>query len=883
MRDDTNTPEDGDVPAQPDVPSEEHVPGDGQVPPDGFEAGDVQAGRDVPEGGYAARPVDPPGQGSRGRDPGALTEAHATPVTEPSRWRKVGIGVGGFLLLCLIAFTVLYQRCGLHGCPDVDMLKGYMPDEASVVLDRNGDQITKLFVTQRTVVPIDSINKETQNAFVAIEDQRFWSHGGVDWKRVGGAMVKNVKSGGIEEGSSTITMQLARNVFPEKLPANQKTVWRKLGEARVARQIEGRYDKSQILELYLNQIYFGHGAYGLESAAQEYFGKHASDMTLAESATLAALPRAPSRLNPRSNPEGALEGRRLVLARMAAQGFITPGQQAEASDVKLKLRQRVAKSQDKAPYFVEAVRRILEDQLGDAIYTQGYTINTTLDLKMQAALEEELSKQLVAIESGRFGAFRHRTLASVQADSSERSTEGTEYLQGAGIIMEAATGDVLALTGGRDFDDSEFNRATQANRQPGSAFKPFVYAAALESGIPATHRLLDRPLRLVLDNARVWEPGNFDGSFAGAVTLRQALYQSRNVPTVRLSQEVGLSRVQRLAETMGMGRIPSNPSVVLGTFEVTPLQLTQAYGAFATLGSRPEARFVTEIKDREGGTVWSQAPQSDRVVDPAVAFLTTNILQDVVDRGTGTAVRAAGFRGAAAGKTGTTQDAADIWFVGFTPQLVGTVWIGFDKRQQVVRGGSGGVIAAPVWGRIMARVANPSAPWTAPGGVETRMVDAVGGVVGEGCPVQGATRSEYFLNGTAPQNICYGANFYTYGDSTGYDQLQAQDAGWWERMRTRFATEDSLAMALPPSQTDPIIEMDTIRQRMERERLAQPAPLGQPMQPRPSRVDTARRRPIRVDSQRPVRRDTVVRRDSIPPRPPDTLQVRIPPDTIRAG
>jgi penicillin-binding protein 1A len=817
-------------------------------------------------GAHEERPKDEPGQGSRGRDLDAHGKPLAGPVEHRSRWRRIGIGVGIFAAVCIVALSVLYMRCGLHGCPDVNMLKGYMPDQASVVLDRNGTEIAKLFVTRRTFVPIDSIPKETQNAFVAIEDQRFWTHGGVDWKRVVGALIRNVKSRGIEEGSSTITMQLARNIFPNQLPASQRTLWRKLGEAHVARQIEKRYTKSQILQLYLNQIYFGHGAYGIESAAQEYFGKHAHDLGLAESATLAALPRAPSKLNPRSDPAAALEGRKLVLQRMTDQGFITKEQADEAGGKKLKLRTRVAKSQDKAPYFVSAVRRLLEDQLGDAIYTQGYTIQTTLDLKMQSVLEQEMAKQLAAVESGAFGRFQHPSYSAARADTSADADEGTKYLQGAGIIMDARTGDVLALMGGRDYDDSEFDRATQAMRQPGSSFKPFVYAAALASGIPPTHRILDRPLRYVLDNGRIWEPGNYDGTYAGAVTLRQALYQSRNVPTVRLSTEVGLPRIQRLAENMGMGHIPSNPSVVLGTFEVTPMQLAEAYGAFATLGQRPEARFVQEVRDREGATVWSQSPQSDRVIDPAVAFLTTNILQDVVDRGTGTAVRRAGFRGAAAGKTGTTQDAADVWFTGFTPQLVGVVWMGFDKRQTIVRGASGGVIAAPVWGRIMARVAAPAGNWSPPSGVEQLTVDDVGDVVNAGCQVTGATHNEYFLNGTAPQNICYGANFYTYSDSLGYDQLQAQDPGWWERMKEKYLSpEDTMAMTvLPPAQTDTFVELDTASLRRQRDSVRLGTPLGTPVgKPVP-----------KPDSTVLPKRDTLVKKPDTIIRPPDTLLIR---------
>ncbi|HSJ09284.1 MAG TPA: transglycosylase domain-containing protein, partial [Longimicrobiales bacterium] len=361
------------------------------------------------------------------------------PVTGPQpveqrsrrRWmsrstrKRVLYGGGGALLLFLVAFTVLWQRCGLNGCPDVDMLKGYMPDEASVVMDRNGEEVAKLFVTRRTVVPVDSMPEHLLNAFVAIEDRRFWDHGGVDLRRVLGALATNVKSGSIEEGSSTITMQLARNVFPDKLPANQKTIWRKLGEARVARQIEGRYSKREIMELYLNQIYFGSGAYGIQAAADEYFAKSASALTLGESAMLAALPRAPSRLNPRANREAALEGRELVLRRMSEQGLISEGERAEAAEERLVLKDRKSETPEVAPYFVEAVRRQLEEQLGSALYTEGYTIHTTLDLGAQQVAEEQLTAQLTAMESGRFGSYPHTTYNAFHADTTRDATTET--------------------------------------------------------------------------------------------------------------------------------------------------------------------------------------------------------------------------------------------------------------------------------------------------------------------------------------------------------------------------------------------------------------------------------------------------------------------------
>ncbi|HEX2167703.1 MAG TPA: penicillin-binding protein 1A [Longimicrobiales bacterium] len=770
--------------------------------------------------------------------------------------RRALLAVGGLFLLGLVVLSVLWFRCGIHGCPDVDMLRGYMPDQASVVLDRDGEEVGKLFVTRRVVVPVDSMPQHLLDAFVAIEDRRFWDHGGVDWRRVLGALATNLKAGGIEEGSSTITMQLARNVFPEQLPASQQTITRKLGEARVAREIEDRYSKREIMELYLNQIYFGSGAYGIEAAAEEYFGKSAAQLDLAESAMLAALPRAPSRLNPRADREAALEGRALVLERMADQGLITGEERAEAAEAELVLNEGRLDAEEKAPYFVEAVRRQLEDELGSALYTQGYTIHTTLDLDMQVAAEEELKESLRAIESGRYGSFPHNTYAVIHSDTTRDRSEGTEYLQGAVVVMEASSGDVLALVGGRDFDDSQFNRATQAKRQPGSAFKPFVYAAALSAGYPPSHRLLDRPLRYMLDNNTVWEPRNYDGTFRGVVTMRQALTQSRNVPTVRLANEVGLSRVLGTAEQLGLEDLPSNPSVVLGTAEVTPVELTAAYAAFSTLGSKPEPRFVTRVVDTDGTVVWSQQPNAQRVIDSGVAFILTTMLQDVVNRGTGTGVRAVGFSGAAAGKTGTTQDAADVWFVGYTPELVGTVWIGFDERQRILRGATGGEIAAPIWGRIMERAGTGGGSWTPPAGVEQRTVDQMGSIVSEGCVPQGATYTEYFLSGTSAAGNCY-SDSYAYADTFGlpgdedwrYDPAELDTAdGWWERLRARVLGDDDSVTRGRPTGPDsvrpPVDPADPARDTATDPR--RPQPLGEPVRrdttPAPPDTSPAARR-----------------------------------------
>lgn len=773
---------------------------------------------------------------------------------------QIGLGAAGLLVAVVV---LLWFRCGWRGCPDVDLLKGYMPDEASVILDQDGQELGKLFLTRRVIVPLDSLPEHVPNAFVAMEDKRYWKHNGVDWRRVFGAAWKNVKELGIEEGSSTITMQLARNLFPEKLPANQRTLWRKIGEARVATLIEDKFSKEEILELYVNQIYFGNGAYGIEAAAQEYYGKPASKLSLAEAATLAAVPRAPSRLNPRSNLEESLVGRKVVLERMADQELITAQEAAEAAEQKLRLWQARMKTHERAPYFVEAVRRILEEQLGDAIYSEGYTIHTTLDIAMQKTVEEELTRQLTGIESGVYGRYRHTTYAVAKRDTVSNE-EGTPYLQAAAVFMDSRTGDVRALVGGRDYDDSQYNRATQAMRQPGSAFKPFVYAAAVAGGYPPSHRLMDRPFRLVLDRRTTWEPKNYDGGYSGVLTMRDALTYSKNIPTVRLAMDVGIDRVVQMAHQIGLeGRIPSVPSVVLGAAEVTPLSMTSAFSTFSTLGTNAKPRLITRVEDRDGTVVWSQEPNTARALDGAVAYIVTSMLKDVVDRGTGTGVRAAGFSGVAAGKTGTTNDAADVWFVGFTPRMVGTIWMGFDRRKTVLRGATGGELAAPVWGRVMRRAGERTGDWLMPHGVEMRLVDAMGNVYGDNCPIQIGTHHEYFMTGTAPLASCYANPMYTYTDSLGYpvDSL-AYDDGWWRRLRRRLFGSDTIVPSQPTAEIT-----DSVR------RPSEPRILGTPVS-RPA-IDTLRGRlrdSIRAvpDTTRRVRPDTIR---------PDTT--RPPPDTTR--
>jgi len=624
-----------------------------------------------------------------------------------------------FAVSLLIIATAAWETCTFDGCPDVSRLKGRTPDRASVVLDRNGKELGRLFQTRREAVSIDSLPDYVPRAFVALEDRRFWQHDGIDWIRIIGALRYNARSDDGLQGGSTITMQLARNLYPELLPPRERTVMRKVREMRVAMLLERVLTKREILELYLNQIYFGEGAYGIEAASREYFDKPASELTLTDVAVLAALPRAPSRNNPHTNPELAKEGRNLALSRMAAAGILPrdAARALRAADLAVVRDTTTARV---SPWFLEEVRTQLHTQLGDALYTRGYRVYSTLELETQEVLEEELARQAEVIESGRLGEYL----------GPEESA-----LEFAGVVLDPATGDVLAMVGGRDYAKSQFNRATRALRQPGSAFKPIVYAAALASGFSPLERLEDNPVQIVASDGAIWRPRNLSGDYDEEISMREALRLSRNVATVRLAQDVGLRRIANLAEQLGLRRrIPAYPSLPLGTVETTPLALTAAYATFATLGWRPRPRLVLRVEDQQGREVWRSESATTQVMDNQSAFLTVDLMRSVLDGGTGWRVREAGYWGPAAGKTGTSQDGADLWFSGFTPTRAATVWFGLDTRRAVVRGGTGEDVAAPVWGRVMRRILpDQTQNWSPPRGLVHVDVDWNGDILLDDC------------------------------------------------------------------------------------------------------------------------------------------------------
>jgi penicillin-binding protein 1A len=668
-----------------------------------------------------------------------------------------GFGVG-------VSYGAWSRACAGGNCPSIGVLEEYRPQQTAKVYAADGRLVTELGVQRRTVIPVGEIAPELRAAFLSVEDKRFYRHHGIDFWRIPGAIKANLLALGWAEGFSTITMQLARNVWEERI-GFEKVLRRKVREMRVAIELERTYSKDKILELYLNQILLGYGLYGVEAAAQAYFGKSARDLNVAEAALLAGVARYPGRYDPRKYPARAIARRNLVIGLMRNAGYLT-AEEAErwkAYPLQLSSRQDFG---EVAPYFVEWIRQQLYARFGRDLYQEGYRIYTTLDLDMQMAAERALANQLEAIESGTYGPFRHQTYQQY-VDSLERrglKSEGqvlTPYLQGALVTMEARTGYVRAMVGGRNFDESEFNRATQARRQAGSTFKPFVYAAAIRAGKPASYVINDEPISLMAqpNDSMPWEPQNYEGDFRGPMTLRRGLYLSRNLVAIRLGLELGAPAVVGEAVRYGISTpLPPYPSLFIGSASVIPLEMVSAYTAFATLGERAAPVGVLRVEDAAGNIVWQSQPRVDRVMDPEHMWIVTSLLQDVVDRGTAyNAVRAAGFRLPAAGKTGTTNDGTDVWFIGFTPELVTGVWIGFDAPQKIKANSAGGVLAAPAWTAFMSEVyqrRNPPAPWQRPEGLITREVDGTTGFLAtEFCP-RDVRYWEWFIPDTQPTEFC---------------------------------------------------------------------------------------------------------------------------------
>lgn len=646
--------------------------------------------------------------------------------------------------------------CRGNQCPSIEALAEYTPHQTSKLYAVDGRFIAELGLERRTLVKIDEIPKVVKDAFVSVEDKRFYSHAGIDWYRAASVVLKSPWRG-YSQGFSTITMQLARNVFPEKI-SREKNIVRKLKEAKVARAIEATYDKNKILELYLNQIDLGHGAYGVETASQRYFGKSVRDLNLAEAAMLSALPKAPSRYNPVRYPERAIQRRNTVIEIMRQLGKVSDPDASRAKAYPLKLANKT-EAGERAPYFVEWVRQQLDAQFGKQLYQQGLKVYTTLDLDMQTTAERTLERQLRAIEAGRYGAYPHETYEHYIAHREGDEGSGTSpYLQSAFVALDPRNGAVRVMIGGRDFYDSKFNRAVQALRQPGSTFKPVVYSAAIQNGRTASTIVNDSSIVLDVPGQPTWTPQNYEATFLGGIPLRQALYQSRNLATIRLGMELGEQTVINEARNFGITTpIPPYPSIHIGAADVYPIELISAYTAFSNLGVRAAPNAIVRVENQKGEILWQPTPTRTQVLSPEEAWLMVDIMKDVVRRGTAASIWASGFHIPAGGKTGTTNDGTNVWFIGYTTDLVAGVWMGLDRPQKIKANAQGGHLAAPAWTAFMSEVykRKPSPPdWPKPVSIVTREIDVSSGLLATPYCPRPLVISEFYISGTEPTRDC---------------------------------------------------------------------------------------------------------------------------------
>ena len=659
-----------------------------------------------------------------------------------------GVVVLSLGLWAIVIGTIWYARDIIVAVPAAEELRGIgSMDQATTLFDRADRAAFTIFKEQRIDVPLARVSPHLINAILAIEDQRFYDHNGIDVVRVAGAALSNLREGRRAQGGSTITQQLAR----QSLLTTEKTYRRKFTEIVVAARLEGQFTKDQILEMYLNKVYFGDGLYGVEAASMGYLGKPASAVTVAEAALLAGLVKSPSSYAPTVSLEKATARRNVALRAMLDAKMIDSPTYAKAVKEPVKLDDALRRGEMYGQYFKEEVRRFLVERFGwERVYQGGLKVYTTVDLDMQKEAEAEVARGIAEIEK------RQR----------RKDEDASNPLQAALVALDPHTGEVRAMVGGRDFEKSNFNRATQAKRQPGSAFKPFVYAAALERGFtPGTILTnLDDPI-MTLQGAWVPEDEHSEGS---SMTMRAALKTSSNRAAVRMLEDVGIPVTVDYAKRLGVGSVPSVPSLALGSGEVTLSSMTAAYAAFANGGMVQAPMLVRRVETTQGEVLYTAKQEPQQAVSEQTAFLMSNMLADVINAGTGAAARSVGFRLPAAGKTGTTNDYHDAWFVGFTPKLAAGVWVGYDQPRTIIGGGYASVLAVPVWGRFMAAAtAKDRAEWfSTPARITSATIcrlsgklatdschesvtDAKGHVTNES-----TVYTEYFVEGTEPTELC---------------------------------------------------------------------------------------------------------------------------------
>jgi penicillin-binding protein 1A len=671
------------------------------------------------------------------------------------------------LIFITTLFAITIVACGkivanfIDNLPSIQQLGNYTPNLSTKIYDKDNNIIAELFIERRALIPIKDIPVNLQNAFISIEDNDFFKHWGISTKGVLRAFSRLLVKGRAAEGGSTITQQLAKTIFLTR----QKTIKRKIKEAFLTIQLEKNYSKKEILQFYINQIYFGSGAYGIQSAAEIYFNKDIKDLNLPECAMLAAIPKSPNHYNPFKNAKAALTRRNIVLLRMRQLGYITQEQEKEALETPLPVK-KTSLTEEKGHYFVEVLRLMLEPKYGtSALFKEGLSIYTTLDMQAQTAAEKAIEESLAKFDKEKLGFF-------------ERTKQTPVKVQGALIAVDPKNGSIRAMVGGRSFKESQFNRATQAKRQAGSAFKPFVYLTAIQQGFTPASTLEDKPLIFLheggswdlvsrdityletiaenvseddlIDTNKVWAPKNYGKKFRGEVTLRTALALSINTCAVELITKTTPLKVIEVAKNLGINTpLINSYSLALGASDVILEQMVSAFAVFASGGIKTNPYIITKILDKDGKVLEENIPQQQEALSPQICFILTNMLKAVVEKGSGWYAKNLGSP--CAGKTGTTNDGSDAWFIGYTPQLVAGVWVGYDNRSMPLGDRvTGGGLACPIWTNFMkeALEGKPVLDFKQPVGIEWALIDPNTGLLALS-KTPGAFL-EAFISGTSP-------------------------------------------------------------------------------------------------------------------------------------
>ena len=669
------------------------------------------------------------------------------------------------IIVLLFTFIIVAGKAVanlIDNLPSIQQFGNYIPKLSTKVYDKDSNLIAEFSTEKRVLTSIKEVPINLQNAFIAIEDNNFFKHWGISVKGITRAFLKLLLKGKIVEGGSTITQQLAKTIFL----TSDKTLIRKIKELLLTIQLEKNYSKYEILQFYMNQIYFGNGAYGVQAAAQEYFKKNVQDLSLAECAMLAAIPKSPNYYNPFKNKKVALARRNLVLLKMRKLNYITKKQEQKAYSTTLPSKENALKKSS-LQYFLELLRAIVEPKYGDALFKEGLSIYTTLDINSQIAAEKAVEEVLTKFDESKRNTF-------------EKTKQKFQKVQGALLAIDPKNGAIRAIVCGRNFKESQFNRVTQAKRQPGSSFKPFIYTAAIEAGFTPATILDDKPMVFInkgnswdlvsrdsitleniaetisekdlIDTSKIWAPTNYGKKYRGPVTLRTALALSINTCAVETIIKITPTKVIQTARNLGITTPLANSlSLALGSSEVTLQEMVSAFATFASGGIKTAPYIITKITDRNGKILEQTIPQQKEVISAQNCFIITNMLKSAVEKGS--AWNAKNLGRPCAGKTGTTNNSSDAWFIGYTPQLVTGVWVGYDDSSiSLGEKATGGVIACPIWTQFMKKAleGEPIVNFSEPENIEWALVDQKTGLLAS----DGHSNDAFldaFIYGTAPK------------------------------------------------------------------------------------------------------------------------------------